>query len=218
MFNQKFVIADGITAEAILGMDFLETNKCVLDLSRGELVARDIGMILPWPHDHSSSKPSCCKVTLVEITVIPAAIEMEAMARIFTPNDDYLWMIKGKRTRVPVKVARALVKPRNNLIPLRMVNTTLTPVTIYKGSTIAQAECVDGANINVVSENANDGEMDAADWNPNLSGDILEEMLPKDIGNANDQKEKISALLELYADVIASRESDLGRTSTRGTA
>ena len=28
-FNQKFVIADGITAQAILGMDFLEANKCV---------------------------------------------------------------------------------------------------------------------------------------------------------------------------------------------
>ena len=31
-FNQKFMIADGITAEAILGMDFLEANKCVLDI------------------------------------------------------------------------------------------------------------------------------------------------------------------------------------------
>ena len=31
-FKQQFVIADGITAEAILGMDFLEANKCVFDI------------------------------------------------------------------------------------------------------------------------------------------------------------------------------------------
>ena len=36
VFNQKFVIADEITAEAILAMDFLEANRCVLDLCRGD--------------------------------------------------------------------------------------------------------------------------------------------------------------------------------------
>ena len=34
-FKQPFVIVDGIAAEAILGMDFLETNKCVLDKCKG---------------------------------------------------------------------------------------------------------------------------------------------------------------------------------------
>ena len=74
------MIADGITAEAILGMDFLEANRCVLDLCRGELVAKDVGMISLWPH--SSSKQSCLKVTLVEIITIPATSEMEIMARV----------------------------------------------------------------------------------------------------------------------------------------
>ena len=29
------MIVDGITAEAILGMDFLEANECVLDICNG---------------------------------------------------------------------------------------------------------------------------------------------------------------------------------------
>ena len=37
-FNQKPVIADGITAETILSIDFLEANKCVVDICNGELV------------------------------------------------------------------------------------------------------------------------------------------------------------------------------------
>ena len=79
VFNQKFIIADGIIAEAILSMDFLEANKCVLDLGRGELVAKDVGMIPLRPH--LSSESSCLKVTLVETTAIPAASEVEVKAR-----------------------------------------------------------------------------------------------------------------------------------------
>ena len=203
MFNQKFVIADGITAEAILGMDFLEANRCVLDLCRGELVAKDVGMISLQPH--SSSKSSCLKVTLVETMTIPAASEMEVKARVCAPSDEHIWMIKGRTARVPI---RALVRPQNSLIPLRIVNTTLTPVTIYKGSTVAQAECVDEANINIVSENTEDETISAVDQNSNLCNN-LEEMLPEDINE--DQKEKTLALLELYADVIASGDNGLGR-------
>ena len=205
MFNQKFVIVDGITAEAILGMDFLEANRCVLDLCRGELVAKDVGMIPLWPH--SSSKQSCLKITLVETIAIPAASEMEKMARVCTPSDDHIWMIKRETARVKIQVARALVKPQNNFIPLHVVNTTLTPVTIYKGSTVAYVECMDKANVNVVSENTENGTMNTGDWDPKFCNN-LEEMLPKDINE--DQKEKTLALLELYADVIASRDNGLG--------
>ena len=162
MFNQKFVIVDGITAEAILGMDFLEANRCVLDLCRGELVAKDVGMIPLWPH--SSSKQSCLKINLVETITIPAASEMEIMARACTPSDDHIWMIKRKTARVPIQVARAMVKPQNNFIPLCVVNTTLTPVTIYKGSIVAHVECEDETNIYVVSENTEDRTMNTGDW------------------------------------------------------
>ena len=175
VFNQKFVIADGITAEAILGMDFLEANRCVLDLFRGELAAKDVGMIPLQPY--SSSKSSCLKVTLVETMAIPAASEMEVKARMRAPSDEHIWMIEGRTARVPIRVARALVRPQNNLIPLRMVNTTLTPVTIYKGSTVAHAECVDEANINVVSENTEDGTISAVGPRLQLMQQ-LEEMLP----------------------------------------
>ena len=52
-------------------------------------------------------------------------------------------MIEGKSSKVPVQVARALVMPRINLIPLHVVNTSLTPVTIYKGSIVSHTERVD---------------------------------------------------------------------------
>ena len=41
-FEHEFTIADHITAEAIylLGLDFLEANKCVLDLSKENFLYR----------------------------------------------------------------------------------------------------------------------------------------------------------------------------------
>ena len=125
-FNQNFVIADGIIAEAILGMDFLEANKCVLALCREKLVAKDVGMIPLQPH--SSSESICLKVTLVDTTAIPAPSEMEIKARVHAPSDKHIWIVERKTSRVP-RVTRAL-SPQNGLISLRIVKTTLTPVTI----------------------------------------------------------------------------------------
>ena len=71
-------------------------------------------------------------------------------------------------------------------------------MTIYKGSKVAYAECVDEANINVVSKNREDEIISAVDWDSNLCNN-LEEMLPED--NNEDQKKKTLALLELYASV-----------------
>ena len=146
------MIVDGITAEAIQGMDFLEANKCVLDICKGELVMKDKGMIPLQPH--SSSERSGHKVNLVETTVIPVDSEMEVTAKVCTPNDNQVWMIEGKMVKGPIRVARALVKSHKNHIPLCTINTNLTPVKQYKGSTLAHAECVDETSINVVSQKA----------------------------------------------------------------
>ena len=62
--------------------------------------------------------------------------------------------------------------------------------------------------VNVVSENTEDGTISAVDWGSNLCNN-LEEMLPEDINE--DQKKKTLALLELYADVIASGGNGLDR-------
>ena len=75
----NFVIADKITAEAILGMDFLEENKCVLDLFKGKLSLKDQTKIQLQPHSVSQLL-GCAKVSIVETCDIPATSEVEVMA------------------------------------------------------------------------------------------------------------------------------------------
>ena len=67
------------------------------------------------------------------------------------------------------------------------MNTTQTPVTIYKGSTVAQAECMDEANINVVFAKTEDEAIGTADWDPKVCSS-LEGMLPKDINKIMKKK------------------------------
>ena len=40
-FEHEFVLVDHITAEAILGLDFLEGNKCVVDLCNKQVSIQD---------------------------------------------------------------------------------------------------------------------------------------------------------------------------------
>ena len=115
-------------------------------------MTKDKGMIPLQPH--SSSEHSCHEVTLVETTVVSVASEMEVTAKVCTLNDNHVWMMEGKLAKVPIRVARALVKSHKNPIPLCINNTNLAPVKLYKSSTLAHAECVDEASINVVSQKA----------------------------------------------------------------
>lgn len=70
--NHQFIVADHITAEAILGMDFLEKNEHILDLCKGRLSMKDLRVVQLQPH--SLKKPCTpAKVILVETLNIPAA-------------------------------------------------------------------------------------------------------------------------------------------------
>ena len=98
-----------------------------------------------------------------------------------TPNDNHVWMIEGEMVKVPIRVARALVKPHKNLIPLCIINTNLTPVKLYKGFTLAHVECVDEASIDVVSQKAEEKilQLSATDCASHTSYDYVEDMRPK---------------------------------------
>ena len=44
-FQQEFVITEQITADAILGVNFLESNKCVLNLANKEMLVGHHGVL-----------------------------------------------------------------------------------------------------------------------------------------------------------------------------
>ena len=125
-----------------MGLDFLEANKCILNLAKGELLVNQKTVSL-------SAHPTvvtlgCAKITVMNTVVIPASSEMEIRARIHS-NIKGIWLVEGNNMKLPV--ARALVINENQTIPLRVVNTSLTPTTLYRNSKIAIAEPINESTI-----------------------------------------------------------------------
>ena len=80
-FQHRLIIADNITADAILRLDFLDSHKCVLDLGQRKLCVNNKTCIPLVPR--LSPKDSLLgKVVLQDTTVIPPASELEVMGRI----------------------------------------------------------------------------------------------------------------------------------------
>ena len=106
-FEHEFIISDHITAEAILGLDFLESNKCVFDLSKEKLSIRNKVVSL-------QPSPAYVVVNHVNITVkdtinVLASSEMEIMAHIDSAEEHGTWLLES--VEWPVLVTRALVAP-----------------------------------------------------------------------------------------------------------
>ena len=112
-FQHKFITADRITAHAILGVDFLEANKCILNLAKGELSVNQKTVALSgYP---TIATVGCAKITLMHTVVVPTSNEMEIRAH-FHSNIRGIWFVEGNKTnKLPVCVARALVTTQNEI-------------------------------------------------------------------------------------------------------
>ena len=130
-----------ITAEGILGCDFLEKWKCQIDFSRSGLVVN--GCFAPC--EGFSSPSRCCKVTLTETVVIPpqsarivrGKIEGELLETDVMLEPSSTW--KGERK---VVVDPVMVKSPGRDFPVRLMNVSDDTVKLYKGMHLGQCEGV----------------------------------------------------------------------------
>ena len=202
VFEHEFIIADHITAEAILGLDFLEANKCVLDFSKEQLsIWNKVVSLQPHP---ANAVVNCVSITVKDTISVPASSEMEIMAHIDSAEERGTWLLEG--VECPVLVARALVAPQRQAVPVRIINTDLTPVTLYKNIKIATAEPINDLSI-CAAASGNDTQQRQGEPTTQIT---LSHTLPNDITQA--QEDKFLALLSHYSDIMADSPNKLGRT------
>ena len=209
-----FAVADGLTVEAILGLDFLENNQCTLDLRRRTLTLSD-STTVPL----SSSKPSAAEQLAVSVTQtirIPASSELEILAHITgaAPKHTYL-LEQNPSKRLPVMVARALVTPTSPDIPVRLINLASEDVTLFKGTHIATMEMLDHGQICHVGDPNHPTAAPPAPLCPsspkysilsNMAYQARENMSPE-------QSNQLFELLQCYSDVFADDADDMGHTT-----
>ncbi|PIK45092.1 hypothetical protein BSL78_18045 [Apostichopus japonicus] len=113
-------------------------------------------------------------------------------------------------------VARALVDPSKGVIPLRLMNVTDQPVTLYEGTSVGQCQPVELVD-SIASERAKcrtvtKGERSGARGITAL-GEHLEILAEKScIDLSKEEADRVRQLLADNANVFARSKEDLGRT------
>ena len=154
--DQNFIVADVLTSEGIFGMDFLESNHCILDLAAGKLSAGGCSISLD-PHHVGKQVSACTEVTAEETFTIASVSEMEIMGNVDI-NCAGTWLVEDQvPKKLPIFVARAVMASQNGKFPVRVLNLTSKPVTVYKGTRIATSEPMEHtveAHISALTDNA----------------------------------------------------------------
>lgn len=114
IFQTRVVVVDGLTVDVILGLDFLETHSCTVDIGRKTLhfTNRGTSVILHG----SQGTVAAIGVTISETLEVPAYSEMEVMANMAQPKAPGTWIMEGDATSV--MVARSLLDSPNTQIPV----------------------------------------------------------------------------------------------------
>ena len=135
--KQLFYVCDNLKQSALLGMDFLQNNGCVVDFSRGTLHAGDAQIKL-----RGESRWEVHRVSLVEtVTIQPdqkvdlvcqvKGVNLEGIHGVLEPMDRFF-------ERFPVAVPSSLSLVNNGSVPVRFYNYSGRPVTIYKDTNVGE--------------------------------------------------------------------------------
>ena len=94
-FDHKLVIAESLTSQGILGLDFLEANHCILSLATGELLMH--GKSIPLqPQNTREPKIMQIEVAMNKTCTVEANSEMELMGKMPLTCEG-TWMIEGNQ-------------------------------------------------------------------------------------------------------------------------
>ncbi|KAL5496553.1 hypothetical protein EMCRGX_G012859 [Ephydatia muelleri] len=208
-FMVTCIVTDDITIEAILGLDFLEANSCVIDCGQKVLTFPSQKLSIPFL-SKTTTEQGVATVGLVlkEKTVVPAGSEMEVMVKIAGPVTNGTWFVGHKSaTCNGVMVANAVVSPSSNVVPVRILNPRDEMVVLKKGTQIASMELLEQdtvINISTVMKNA--------EVSPECQN-ILWDLVSK-VGShiSESEREQLYSLLVEFADVFSFSSKDLGRT------
>ena len=175
-FQQQFFIADHITAEGILGVDFMERNRCVVDLVKRQITLENY-MAIPLASNMpcDSTHMMANDVTIKKTVTIPAESKLEMTVQL--PSRSGTWLMEGNQFKFDdVLMVRAVVIPKDNAVPMRITNTSVLPVVLFKGMKVARAELIEDVNINAIIETKTVQlwDQDKVDVQVSLPGELTE--------------------------------------------
>ena len=139
-FSTSVIVVNNLAEEAILGLDFLESHHCTIDVLQRRLALRSNTAPVIIHAVPSQCRDVTLRAILCETVSIPPYSEMETLSSVDNfSHETGDWLVEDSLStskRVNATVARAIVTPSSQIV-VRLVNPTCTPVTVYRGTRIA---------------------------------------------------------------------------------
>ena len=141
IFHYPVLIARSLTPDAILGLDFLEANHCILKMADRELTFPECGVTVSLCEASPDPDLVQARVTLDETLTIPLFSMLETTARVNGKVWGQTWLLQECKTKqFPMKVANGLVKSACDQVVVRLLNPSPDSKVVYKGTKIATME------------------------------------------------------------------------------
>ena len=209
-FTVGVLVAETLTTDLILGRDFLKQHECSVELGEEDLLRlNQEGVTLPL--GSSKQWPPVASVSVVanETLCIPPLSEMEIMARVPAVAKAQTWLVEPclSEDRTAVVVARAMVTPEDEQIPVRILNPRIEPVSLKKGEAIARMEPLHEEVTVAATVQEETGEKED-------QPEIIKELVAQASSQlTTGEQEQLFATLLDFADIFSRGPDDLGWTA-----
>ena len=196
-FSHEFYVANELLSEIILGLNWLTSNKVKVDLSRMVLVFPNQSTKSLFVFDSNVPDPSA--VVLDEDIEVPAQHEVFQTARVKNPTISE--SILEPNMTLPSKgvlVARVVVRPKEQRVPIQIINPGKETVKLYRGMKVGNLQQVD--------------DVDMTD--PILTSKDTKNERDFDLNHLQpEEKSQMEHLLNSHVDIFSTSSGDLGLTS-----
>ena len=197
-----------MTQDCLLGIDFLGKHNCTIDLKEKAIkIGKEVVSL-----KGKNKSPKVFRVSLAETVVVPGRHEMVLPAKCegAVCDDSVLGIVEpspGFAERHDLLLARVLAQPKDDMVPVRVINPSPVPVTLYQNTSVGTFSQLDDGALGPASCNR------LATKKQRQTKPLASEQFDLDAMNLNSaQRKGLASLLNEFTDIFSSGPSDLGRT------
>ena len=224
LFNHAFHVLVKSEADCLIGLDFLEDHKCDPLFSKKQLRIEDGSSVPLYHKTYEIPLGQVFRVVAQDTISIPAGYAMVVSASIpgwkrapvelvgaFEPSRKF----NGNHQ---ITAPDMLFKLTGDSIPVVVENSTDTPITVYKNTTLGTSEVIPREQIQNISTQQEQSPKIKPDPKSQRKFEIADEKYDLNHVKASVDKElstsikeQFSALVEEFSDIFSKNEWDLGK-------
>ena len=208
------LVANDITQDCLIGVDFLAKNNCLIDFEAGLVKAgnRDVSMGC-----RREEGVTCGKVRLVETVTVPGGHEMVMSANVGAVSDEVTGIIEpcpGFVSKHSILVARVVAKPKDNQVLVRLLNPSPEPIVLHRDTTLGTfTQCEVERSLKPNTKVCQVTSAGGTHKSSNSSKTKLTRLFNwEGTDITGPQKSRLNELLNEFEDVVSKGSADIGRT------